>query len=94
MPESTSANLKPDPDSIEKPECEGGYTFAQLERILGIHYEDFGRWMRGQTMMLCEGRRYNYDTEGYVEACGGVAHGPVVYSWDLGRYLLNLPIID
>lgn len=86
--------MKPNPDDIEKPECAWGYTTQQLRRILGSHFDDFGRWMRGQTMTLCNGQKYNHDTEEYEEACGGVSHGGVVYPWDLGRYLNNLPVID
>ena len=86
--------IKPDPDDIEKPECNWGYTIPQLERIMGIHLDDFNRWMRGQTGAICTGQKYNHDTKEYEVACGGVSHGMVVYSWDVGRYLNNLPVID
>ncbi len=65
------------------PECSGGYTATQIESILGNRTEDFWEWMRGQTMMICNG-----------ENCE-VAHGmPIVYPWDLERYLDGRPIVD
>lgn len=50
--------------------------------------------MNGQTMMLCDGRRYNHDAREYEVACGGVAHGVVVYPWDVERFLAGLPVVD
>lgn len=72
--------------TLEKPECELGYPEDQLQRILGEKYEEFRKWMRGQTMGVCDGRFYNYDTKEYQPTfCG--PHGPVVYSWDVAVYL-------
>ena len=65
-----------------KPECVLGYTVNQLEEILGDRIDEFGQWMRGQTMALCEGQR------------DGEAHGVAVYPWDLKRFLENRHIID
>ena len=79
---------------IEEPECRMGYTHPQLVRILGERLPEFNKWMYGQTMTLCEGRQYNHDTKEYEVACDGVAHGGVVYSWDLNRFLRGLPVID
>ena len=73
--------------SLPEPACEGGYTADQVEEIMGAALPVFNRWMRGQTIMLCEGWSYNHETKHYDEACGGVAHGPVVYPWDLKRFL-------
>lgn len=80
--------------NLPEPKCEYGYTYDQLEDVLGAGLGDFGSWMRGQTMTLCEGRRYNHDTKEYEESCGGLAHGGIVYRWDLERYLEGRPIID
>lgn len=80
--------------NLEPPACEGGYTRAQVERIMGDRLAAFDKWMNGQTMMLCEGRKYNHDTEQYETACGGTAHGGIVYTWDLERFLRGLPVID
>lgn len=80
---------------IPDPECESGYPWSQIETFLGVERtEELMRWMRGQTMTLCEGRRYSHDTEDYSEKCGGVAHGPVVYAWDLERFMRGGPILD
>lgn len=79
---------------LPAPECEGGYTYRQRAEILGDRLDEFGNWMRGQTMMLCAGRRYSYGAGDYVPACNGVAHGVVVYPWDLQRFLDGGPIID
>lgn len=80
--------------SLPDPECEAGYTYGQIRAILGGRTEDFYRWMSGQTMSMCTGRRYNHETHQTEDACGGVAHGPIVYTWDLERYIQGLPIID
>jgi len=80
--------------TIPAPDCESGYTYNQLLEILGDDLPNFNQWMRGQTMALCEGRRYNHETKEYTPKCGGVAHGGVVYPWDLARYLDGLPVID
>lgn len=76
------------------PECKYGYTRAQLRVILDNNMGDFDTWMRGQTMTFCEGKSYNHDTRQYEEACGGVAHGIVVYPWDLQRYLDGGKVVD
>lgn len=77
-----------------EPECNWGYTTSQLEEILGDRFEEFGKFMVGQTMTLCEGRKYNHETKEYEESCGGVAHGGVVYPWDLDNFLRGGPILD
>lgn len=77
-----------------EPECELGYTRAQIEEMFGDQVGQFDRWMRGQTIGLCEGRGYNFDTEEYEPVCGGAAHGPAYYRWDVARYKAGLPIID
>lgn len=77
--------------SLPFPECEGGFTERQVTEIMGDRIEEFWRWMSGQTMMLCEGRSYNHERREYEESCGGVAHGPITYSWDLKRFLGIVP---
>ena len=79
---------------IPEPECAYGYTTEQLEQILGEGLDRFYGWMRGQTMALCQGAAYNHETKQYEEACGGIEHGPVVYSWDLARYLAGRTVVD
>jgi len=78
-----------------EPECRGGYPLSQAEEIVGEdRFPALMDWMRGQTMMLCQGVRYDPDMGREVEACGGVAHGPVIYAYDLHRFLAGLPVID
>jgi hypothetical protein len=67
-------------------ECEHGYTLSQVEELVG-DMERFGQWFETQTAALCEGRSFDYQTNAYVPACGGVAHGVVFYRRDVARYL-------
>lgn len=76
---------------IPDPECTSGYTRRQVEEILGDEFPAFTKWMYGQTMSLCEGKRYNHKIREYEVDCDGVAHGPIVYEWDLKRYLGIVP---
>lgn len=78
---------------LPKPECRYGYTTGQLRTILEDRFEEFFKWMYGQTMSLCDGRSYNHETKEYEKGCDE-PHGPVVYSHDLRRFLLGLPVID
>lgn len=72
-----------------KPECRGGYTYRQVQEIVGDREDDFWHWMRGQTMMVCGG-----PDDGGNKKCE-VAHGaPIVYSWDMERYLAGRPVLD
>lgn len=80
--------------------CESGMTDEDLAAVIPAdELPRFWQWMNGQTFAICEGRRYHhmpddptkddYATgEGfYEEKCGGVAHGRVVYPWDVARFL-------
>lgn len=74
-------------------DCYRGYSFDLLEETLGEErFTELMHWMRGQTMALCDGQRYDHDTKQYYKT--GVAHGPVVYSHDLFRFLGGGPILD
>lgn len=90
---SSSASAEP-AVALPEPECRLGYTYDQLVDILGDRIVEFSRWMRGQTMVICDGLKYNHDTREYEKACGGVVHGVVVYPWDLKRFLDGRPIVD
>lgn len=82
-------------NKLPDPECEGGYPWSQIDTIFDVEtVKRLEKFMAGQTMMLCEGRRYNHDTQDYREACNGVAHGGVIYPWDLQRFMDGAPIID
>ncbi len=79
---------------LPEPACSLGYTHRQLAEIMGVRIADFRDWFAGQTGAICEGRLWDYKRKRYVPACGGVAHGPVVYRHDVERFLLGLPVVD
>lgn len=82
-------------DQLLPPECEGGYPTSQLEELMDTQqFKRLMLWMYGQTMMLCESKLYSHEDKTYHEACGGVAHGPVIYPWDLEGFLYASPILD
>jgi hypothetical protein len=79
--------------NLPAPDCRLGYTDSQVSAIVGAHLKEFNFWMAGQTMSICEGRRYNFDREKYEpDGCG--PHGVVIYPWDLERFLDGRPIVD
>jgi len=72
-----------------------GYTVDDLENILGDRFDEFTKWMYGQTMSVCEGRLYNHDKKTYEPAvCADNPHGGVVYPWDLKTFLQGRPSFD
>lgn len=76
-----------------EPNCTHGYSLDLLEETLGAaKFAELMDWMHGQTMMLCDGRRYDHDTQEYYETHD--AHGPVVYTWDVQNFLRGGPILD
>lgn len=76
-----------------EPDCDRGYSFDLLSETLGAErFAELMDWMNGQTMMLCEGRRYDHDTREYYATHD--AHGPVVYAWDVSNFLRGGPIWD
>lgn len=81
---------------LPEPKCERGYPWHQIEEeVLDANgLAELSRWMYGQTMMLCQGQVYNHEAREYDESCGGVAHGSVVYRWDLERFIKGGQIID
>lgn len=75
---------------LPEPECRGGYTYHQVASITADREDEFWAWMAGQTMMICGG-----PDDGAGERNCEVAHGmPIVYRWDLERFLEGRPIID
>lgn len=79
--------------TLPKPDCDGGYSVDLLEETLGAErFAELMAWMYGQTMMLCDGRRYDHDAKEYYETHD--SHGPVVYTWDVQRFLEGRPVID
>lgn len=64
---------------IPDPDCYLGFSAAKLYEALGEEkYDDLVKWMRGQTMALCEGGKNP-----------GCHHDPdvVLYTHDVVRYL-------
>lgn len=89
---------------LPKPDCLYGYSKAALDEIFSEKNfpmasrqlrETFNSFMRGQTMSICSGKQYNYDTGEYEPSeCADNPHGSVVYVCDVaaffqGRYPLD-----
>jgi hypothetical protein len=77
--------------------CPSGHTKRDLEIIFpnGDDLADFYTWMNGQTMTLCDGRKYNHDAKEYqISACGDEPHGVVVFSSDFEDYLAGFDPAD
>lgn len=80
-----------------KPAREAGYTWDQVREIVGEErLREFERWMYGQTMTLCTGEIYDYESGRMVRDpdCPEWGHGDVTYEWDIDRFLLKLPVVD
>lgn len=78
---------------VPEPQCQFGYPHPQLQEMLGARYPQFMKWMSGQTQSICDGRSYDHEKREYQQTgCG--PHGPVVYVWDLDRWLAGLPVVD
>jgi hypothetical protein len=69
-------------------------TAADLNMVMDAErLEEFIKWMHGQTVGVCDGRRYDYNANTFRDTgCG--PHGPVYYRHDVARYLNNQPVID
>lgn len=81
---------------LPTPGCRLGFTYQQLKEIFPNEDEfyRFGDWMRGQTGAICEGKRYDHDLKVELVACAGVAHGMIVYPWDVRAFINGDPVID
>lgn len=78
---------------LPTPECRLGLTHDQVTELFGDRIGEFHRWMWGQTVGLCEGRRWNRETKQY-EPSGCGPHGAAYYRSDVRRFLAGLPVID
>lgn len=77
------------------PQCDYGYTLTQLQESLdAVTFKHLNEWLYGQTAMWCSGSVYNHDLGSYEQACGGVAHGTVIYTHDVDRFLLGVGVVD
>jgi hypothetical protein len=72
---------------LPAPICKYGYTARQVADIMGPRMQEFGRWMHGQTMSLCEAREYNYTTKQYEPNGCKEPHGSIVYESDVRHFL-------
>lgn len=78
---------------LPEPACRFGYTVDQVRDIMGDRFDEFSRWMGGQTMLICDGYRYDREIRQSVpNDCG--PHSTVIYAWDVERFLSGLPIVD
>lgn len=71
---------------LPEPRCRLGYPQDQVKEITGSRYDEFGRWMRGQTIALCEGTKNPY-------GCSD-PHGIVIYGSDIAQFLRGGPVLD
>lgn len=78
---------------MPEPDCRMGLTRAQVVALMGGRIGTFDHWMRGQTMAICDGSRFDYETQTQVPDCG-TAHGVVAYADDVQRFLRGLPVVD
>lgn len=92
------------------PSCPMGYTGQDLCTLLGDREDEFWYFMRGQTMILCDGSTYDHERQSYfTTACSDMlpgmpllesevqllrGHGGIVFRGDLERFLMGLPVID
>lgn len=69
--------------NLPKPSCPMGYTNEDLEELFPSKRGRIAlaRWMRGQTMGICNGSE-----------CSGNAHGIVVYRIDLINFFSGVKI--
>lgn len=76
-------------ETFPEPQCPDGYPWTQLEDAFDEDtFKEFRHWMGGQTMSICEGRKYNHDTNQYEpDECAGSPHGAVAYRYDVFRFL-------
>ena len=78
---------------LPEPACRYGFTWQQVEDILGDRVDEFSRFMRGQTVSLCDGREYDYAAGGWRDTgCG--PHGTAVYTSDLRHFLAGRRPLD
>lgn len=76
------------PDNLPPPDCHLGYTKSQINEILGERSEEFNEWMANQTVALCNGVLFDYDTREYEpDPMCTQPHGIVFYTHDVDRFI-------
>jgi len=81
--------------TLPEPVCPLGYPRSQLEEFLGDRLEAFTEWMRGQTVVICQGKRWSPEERRDVPTdCFGHPHNVVTYRHDVERYLAGKEPLD
>lgn len=74
--------------------CRMGIPIEDLRRVLPpAQFDSLFDYLDGQTMALCDGWQYNYETNA-TEDSGCGPHGGVVYVRDVRRWAAGLPVDD
>lgn len=76
-------------NKFPSPDCKYGYSWVFLNEIMDEEtFDEFSKWMSGQTCTLCDGRRYDHEAKAYFPSeCAESPHGGVAYRWDVERFL-------
>lgn len=84
-----------DPHDMPEPECKYGYPQSQIEKIFPEdRLKEFHLFMNGQTVSLCNNRRWDYILGEEVEDDCGTSHGTVFYRSDVFDFLSGRPVTD
>lgn len=68
--------------------CPLGLTETEVRDLMGERHAEFMTYMRGQTLAVCNGTRYDFEAKQYEDTeCIAEPHGIVVYPWDAQRFL-------
>lgn len=70
-------------DLLPKRECLFGYTEEQLKECLGDEYDEFIRWMIGQTFMKCDHKKCE------MTSTEEISGENVYYEYDIIKFLTS-----
>lgn len=69
--------------------CPHGHTEQDLKSA-GIDWDKFQSFMRGQTVMICDGSQWDPETNNQIKSrCFENPHGTVYYGCDVRRFLFR-----
>ena len=76
--------------------CAQGHTVKDLVEAWGEErFTEFYHWWWGQTGAICDGQKFNSETNEYEPStCHPNIHGQVFYSHDVEKFVNGLPVID
>jgi hypothetical protein len=85
---------EPNVEELPEAECKFGYPMSQVPSVIGEEREeDFFKFIRGQTLASCSGKKYDSKKGRYVPTnCG--PHGIVIYTVDVINFIKGLPVTD